>query len=71
LEVKYAVVYEPTPTGYSAFVPDLPGYAAAARTVDELRLLVREGIPFHLDGLREAGGPVPPPAVVVDTVEVA
>ncbi len=71
LEVKYAVIYEPTPTGYSAFVPDLPGYAAAARNVDELRVLVREGIPFHLDGLRQAGVPVPRPGAIVDTVEVA
>lgn len=69
--MKYAVVYEPTPTGYSAFVPDLPGYAAAAHSVDELRSLVREGIPFHLDGLREAGMPIPQPGAIVDTVEIA
>ena len=27
--MKYVVIYEKTPTGYSAYVPDLPGIGAA------------------------------------------
>ena len=68
--MKYVVTFEKTETGYSAYVPDLPGYAAAAATVDELRQLVREGIPFHIEGLRLAGEPVPKPATVVDYIDV-
>jgi predicted RNase H-like HicB family nuclease len=52
-------------------VPDLPGYSATAATVEELRALVREGVPFHIEGLRLAGEPVPDAKTVVDTVETA
>jgi predicted RNase H-like HicB family nuclease len=69
--MTFLVVYERTPTGYAAFVPDLPGYAATAPTVDELRSLVREGIPFHVEGLRASGLTIPEPAAVADTVDVA
>ena len=62
--MKYLVVYERSETGYCAYAPDLPGYAAAAKSLDELRTLVREGIPFHLEGLREDGDE-PPPAISI------
>ncbi len=34
---KYAVVYEPTRTGYSAYAPDLPGCIATGSTLEETR----------------------------------
>ncbi len=69
--MKYIVVYERGPENWGAFVPDLPGYGATAETLDELRELVREGIPFHVEGLRRVGEPVPEPAAVIEAVEVA
>ena len=69
--MKYVVIYEHGSENWSAFAPDLAGYAATAETLDELRELVREGIPFHIDGLRRAGEPIPEPLAVVDAVESA
>jgi len=69
--MKYLVIYEPGPDNWSAFVPDLPGYAATAETLDELRALVREGVPFHLEGLRLAGEPVPEPTTTFEHIEAA
>ena len=44
--MKYAIVFERTPSGYSAYVPDLPGCVAAAgsyETVEKPVLRVCEG----------------------------
>ena len=60
--MKYVVLIERGPTGYGAYVPDLPGCVAAAATEDEVRGLIREAIALHLEGMREDGAPVPSPA---------
>src|SRR5713226_9665856 len=57
----YTVFFEPTTTGYSAHVPDLPGCVAAASTLEETRRLIREAIEFHIDGMRINGELVPGP----------
>ena len=57
----YTVFFEPTATGYSAHVPDLPGCVAAASTLEETRQLIREAIEFHIDGMRINGDVVPEP----------
>jgi predicted RNase H-like HicB family nuclease len=69
--MNYLVVYEPTPTGWSAYVPDLPGCVATGRTREQTHQQIREAIDFHLEGLRGAGQPVPQPSSVADVVEVA
>lgn len=68
---KYTVFFEPTATGFSACVPDLPGCVAAAATLDETRQLMREAIEFHIDGMRRHGEQVPEPAFLVEELEVA
>jgi predicted RNase H-like HicB family nuclease len=59
--MKYLVIIEPTPTGFSAYSPDLPGCASTGATRDECENHMREAIEFHLDGLREEGEPIPKP----------
>ena len=54
--MKYAIVIEKTPNNYAAYAPDLPGCVATADTRKEVIRLMREGIPFHIEGLREGGG---------------
>jgi predicted RNase H-like HicB family nuclease len=68
--MKYAVLYEPTPTGYSAHVPDLPGCVAAASTLEETRELMKEAIEGHLECMREFGYAIPEPTTVAEAVEV-
>ena len=54
------VVLEKDPEGkWTLTVPALPGYVACGESEEEVLALAREGIPFHLDCLREEGHPVP------------
>jgi predicted RNase H-like HicB family nuclease len=68
--MRYAIVIEKAGANYSAFVPDLPGCVATGDTVEQAEAQIREAIAFHIDGLREDGLPVPPPASRVDYVEI-
>lgn len=62
---EYAVVLEKTSNGWSGYVPDLPGLGVAAATIEETEQLLREGIEFHIEGLREDGLPIPEPSTRV------
>jgi predicted RNase H-like HicB family nuclease len=61
---KYAIFIAPTTTGYSAYVPDLPGCVAAGKTRDETLRLMQGAIELHLRAMREDGDVVPEPSVV-------
>lgn len=65
--MKYVVVYEQTPTGWSAYVPDLPGCVAAGKT----ERLIRDAMIFHLEGLRENNEPIPDAGTWTEIVEVS
>ena len=69
--MRYAIVIEKAEGNYSAYVPDLPGCVATGATAEEAEAQIREAIEFHLDGLREDGSPIPPPASRVEYVDVA
>ena len=51
--MRYAIVIEKTDTGYSAYVPDLPGCVSVGRTREETDRNIREAIDLYLDELRE------------------
>jgi len=68
--MQYLVVIEKGDTSYGAYVPDLPGCIAAADSEAGVRQLIKEAIEFHIEGLREEGQPVPPPASSSALVEV-
>jgi len=63
--MKYAVVIESTQTGFSAYVPDLPGCVSVGRTREEMDHNIREAIELYIDELREQGAPIPPPTTAV------
>ena len=65
---QYAVIFDKTQTGYSAWVPDLPGCVAAASSLEELERLIGEAIALHIESLRCHGGPVPKPATRIEYV---
>jgi predicted RNase H-like HicB family nuclease len=58
---EYLVVIEHDGEGWGAYCPDLPGLGVAGQSSEEVERLIREAIPFHLEGLRESGDPIPPP----------
>ena len=68
--MRYAAMIEKAGKGFSAYVPDLPGCVAAGSSVAKVRALLAEAVPFHLEGLRAAGEPVPGAESVVEWVEV-
>lgn len=68
--MRYAIVIEKADNNFSAYVPALPGCVATGHTQEEVEAQIREAIEFHLDGLREDGIAVPPPASQAEYVEV-
>jgi predicted RNase H-like HicB family nuclease len=68
--MRYAIVIEKGPASYGAHVHDLPGCVAVAKTAAEVRKLIAEAVPLHLEGLREDGLPIPDPASECEYVEV-
>jgi len=46
-------------TGYSAYLPELPGCVSTASTIDEIKASIAEAINFHLEGMAEDQLPIP------------
>jgi predicted RNase H-like HicB family nuclease len=67
--MRYAIVIEKTATGYSAFVPDLPGCIATGDSKSEVEHELKGAIRFHIDGLIEDGLPVPMATSIAEYVE--
>jgi predicted RNase H-like HicB family nuclease len=67
--MRYAIVIEKTATGFSAFVPDLPGCIATGRSQSEVVGEMKSAIRFHIDGLKEDGLPVPQATSIAEYVE--
>jgi predicted RNase H-like HicB family nuclease len=65
---EYLVVIENEGASWGAYCPDLPGVGVAGDSREEVEQLIREVIEIHLEGLREAGDPIPPPAAVATTL---
>lgn len=51
-------------------MPDLPSCIAASETREEALELIKGAIELPIEGLREAGEPVPPPSSVSEVIEV-
>jgi predicted RNase H-like HicB family nuclease len=68
---EYAVVIEKGSANYSAYVPDLPGCIATAKTLAEIENNMREAIEFHIEGMIEGGDPIPEPSSHAIEVEVS
>lgn len=68
---RYLIIVEETPSGYSAYSPDVPGCVAAAATRSDVEREMHDAIEFHIDGLRAAGEEVPKPHSEASYCEVA
>jgi predicted RNase H-like HicB family nuclease len=69
--MDYIVIYEKTPAGFSAYLPDLPGCVAAGATRAEVERLIRSAVDMHLEAMRDAGERLPLPTTRAGTVSVA
>lgn len=69
---RYLIIIEGDErTNFSAYSPDLPGVVATGVTREECEREMQEAIVFHLEGLRAAGEPVPPPSSTSAYVEIS
>jgi len=59
--MRYLIVIEETKTGFSAYVPDLPGCISVGDTRNEIENNIQEAILFHLEGMKEDGIDAPTP----------
>lgn len=66
----YVVVVEKSPRNYGAWVPDLPGCVATAKTKAAVEKLIEEAIGFHLESMREHNERIPTPKTYVKEVDV-
>jgi predicted RNase H-like HicB family nuclease len=56
------VVFEPTETEWSAYVPDLPGCVSTGKTRDEVEQHIQEeAVTAQLAVMHEFGEPIPKP----------
>lgn len=68
---QYTVIYEHGPENWSAYVPDLPGCIATAKTRQAVEQQIREAMEFHIEGMRQHGEPIPEPSVEAGKVAVS
>ncbi len=68
--MDYLVVIEHGPSSFGAYVPDLPGCVAVGESRQEVEILIREAIAFHIEGLREDGQPLPEPSSTSQVVSI-
>lgn len=68
--MEYVVIIEKGKSGFGAYVPDLPGCVAVGSTRREVLKLIREGVVLHIEALREAGEPIPPPTSKSEVIKI-
>ena len=68
--MRYVVILEEGESSFGAYVPDLPGCVAVAKTKTEVLKLITDAIEFHLDGLREDKKSIPKPLSSSEYVEI-
>jgi predicted RNase H-like HicB family nuclease len=68
LSSEYLVVIEREGEAWGAYCPDLPGVGVAGSSRAEVEALIKDAVRLHLEGLREAGDPIPSPTAVGTTV---
>ncbi len=64
----YAVIIEGEGSSYSAYVAELPGCVATGKSREQVERRIRSAIEFHLECMREAGEPIPPPTSTGTTI---
>lgn len=52
------IIIEKTDTGYSAYVPDLPGCIVTGSTKKQTEQYIYEAIQFHLEGMKDSNIPI-------------
>jgi predicted RNase H-like HicB family nuclease len=67
---KYTIIIEKTNTGYSAYVPDLPGCITVGDTIDQVKDHMKEAIQLYIEELKLMGKKIPEPSTRSDVVKI-
>jgi predicted RNase H-like HicB family nuclease len=68
---EYLVIIEKEKGTYGAYVPDLPGCVAVAKTKLRVRKLIEQAIALHLKDMRATGQKIPQPTASCELVRAA
>jgi len=68
---EYLVIIEKEKNTYGAYVPDLPGCVAVAKSRTRVRKLIEEAIALHLEDMRATGQQIPRPSASFELVSAA
>ncbi len=68
--MKYLVIIEKGPRSFGAYVPDLPGCVAVAKTRQRVKRLIREAIQLHVEDMRARGDAIPKPTAASEFIEL-
>lgn len=49
--MRYAIIIEKGKRNYSAYAPDVPGCVATAKTLAEVKKLMKDALEFHFEGM--------------------
>jgi predicted RNase H-like HicB family nuclease len=61
MKQKFLVVYEHGKRNYGGFAPDIPGCISTAKTLPEMRRMMREALESHLEFMAADGDQMPTP----------
>ncbi len=64
--MRYPVMIRRTATGYSVDVPDVPGCAATATSIEAARETIARALEGHLELTVAAGEPIPSPSQSIE-----
>ena len=70
---QFTVIIEPDDGAFHAYVPVLPGCHTFGTTVEEARANITEAIALHIEGMQEAGEPIPvePEALLITRLSIS
>ena len=56
---RNTVILEKTESGYSAYLPELPGCISTGATIADIRNNIKDAVEFHIEGMRIEHLPIP------------
>lgn len=59
--MEFLAIIEIGENSYGAYIPDLPGCIAVGETEDEVKLLIKEALEFHLEDMKMENNKIPIP----------
>lgn len=61
-KVTYLAVFEPSPSGYGIYFPDLPGCTSTGSTLADAQIHAADALGLHLYGMEKDGDVIPVPS---------